>query len=70
MLTIASLLKLAFSLGLTVTLQQVPDDGFVVKYYNEDLDRIVDCTPVTTDIGKASVCEMTPTTYVVYIIKE
>ena len=70
MLTVANLIKMAFELGLAVTFQFVPDDQYVSRYYNEETDTIVDCIPVQTDIGRASVCPMAKDWARVYVIKE
>lgn len=69
MFTIKTLVELAFSLGLNVTFELVPENQAVWSYYNEEKNTIVNCTFIATEMGPASVCPMGDRDAVVYLIK-
>jgi hypothetical protein len=70
MLTAAALIKMAFALGLSIHFEPVTELDMVVRYYSEETDTIVDCIPVTLDVGKASVCPYGEKDAVVYVVTQ
>ena len=70
MFTISALVKLALSLGLTISFQHVAPKDAVSAYFNEETNTTVNCIQVETDLGQAAVCPMGGDYATVYIVKK